>query len=200
MTPADQGTPLVPSAAAEVLLAFVNTRPLDGHAERLADGGTTLDWLRETEPAAAGPTALVTDADAAAARELREALVGILLAHAGEPGGTAEPEARLRHSAEQFPVLAVVSADGVRLVPVRTGLAGVLAGVLAAASELALAGLWPRLKACRNCRWGFYDRTRNLSATYCDPRRCGARVAMRSYRARNAAVITQGSTEHTTST
>ncbi|MBG0817349.1 ABATE domain-containing protein [Planomonospora sp. ID82291] len=194
----DQGrhSPLSPLEAADLVLDFVNTRPIDGREERLADASTTARWLHATGLLHDG--ALVTEADAAAARELRQALVVVLLAHAGEPvgggpgeSGTAleEAEAHLRRSGALYPLSPVVTAHDVRLVPAREGMPGAFGGLLAAVAELARDGTWTRVKACRNppCHLGFYDRTRNCSAAYCSPRRCGAQVAMRSYRSRRAA-------------
>ncbi|MFB9890510.1 CGNR zinc finger domain-containing protein [Planobispora takensis] len=189
----DQGrhSPLSQPGAADLVLGFVNTRAIDGSAERLADASATGLWLRATGLVHAGT--LVTEADAAAARELRQALVTVLLAHAGEPdgdGATLEAaEAYLRRSGATYPLSAVVTADDVRLLPAQAGVAGAFGALLAAVADLARKGTWARVKACRNppCHMGFYDRTRNCSAAYCSPRRCGAQVAMRSYRSRRAA-------------
>jgi predicted RNA-binding Zn ribbon-like protein len=43
---------------------------------------------------------------------------------------------------------------------------------------------WPRLKACRNCRWCFYDYSPNRSATWCSMQLCGNRTKTRRYRSR----------------
>ena len=47
-------------------------------------------------------------------------------------------------------------------------------------------GTWPRLKACRRdvCGWLFYDRSRNLSAVWCQMAVCGNRTKTKAYRAR----------------
>ncbi|MCZ4125374.1 ABATE domain-containing protein, partial [Streptomyces sp. H39-S7] len=66
-------TTLSPSAAAEVVLTFVNTRAIDGSREQLLDGAAFAQWLRQED--LVDSASLVTDADAAAARELRDALV-----------------------------------------------------------------------------------------------------------------------------
>lgn len=165
------------------MLAFVNTRAIDGSPERLANGAAMATWLGETGLLDGG--AVVTNADAATARELREALVDVLLSHAGE-GSAPVAEEHLRRSGELHPVLPIVSSVGASFLPAQPGVPGVLARILAAAAELAVRGTWPRVKACRNppCHLGFYDRTRNTSAAYCSPNRCGAQVAMRAYRAR----------------
>jgi predicted RNA-binding Zn ribbon-like protein len=47
-----------------------------------------------------------------------------------------------------------------------------------------LDGTWPRLKACRNCCWSFYDYSPNRSATWCSMQLCGNRKKTRAYRSR----------------
>ena len=45
---------------------------------------------------------------------------------------------------------------------------------------------WQRVKACRadDCRWAFYDRSRNRSGVWCDMAVCGNRAKVRAYRRR----------------
>jgi predicted RNA-binding Zn ribbon-like protein len=72
----------------------------------------------------------------------------------------------------------------------RSGAAGdLLAAVLTAIG----AGTWPRLKACPDCRWVFYDTTRNGSKRWClmyaggpEGRACGTIAKVRRYRQRKA--------------
>jgi predicted RNA-binding Zn ribbon-like protein len=54
--------------------------------------------------------------------------------------------------------------------------------VAAAAAD----GTWERAKACRadDCRWAFYDQSRNRSARWCDMAVCGNRTKVRAYRAK----------------
>nr|BFE88358.1 hypothetical protein GCM10020093_109590 [Planobispora longispora] len=150
----DQGrhSPLSPPDAADLVLDFVNTRPIDGRAERLADASATGRWLRAT--GLVHTETLITEADAAAARELRQALVTVLLAHAGEPdgdGATLEAaEAYLRRSGAMYPLSPVITADDVRLLPAQVGVAGAFGALLAAVADLARKGTWTRVKACRN--------------------------------------------------
>jgi predicted RNA-binding Zn ribbon-like protein len=56
--------------------------------------------------------------------------------------------------------------------------------VVAIAFGAMLDGTWSRLKACRNCRWSFYDYSPNRSATWCSMQLCGNRKKTRAYRAR----------------
>jgi len=69
--------------AAELVLAFVNTRADGAGRKELFGGAEALAaWLAEHHRAVASAT--VTDADAATARELRDALVAVMLAHSGD--------------------------------------------------------------------------------------------------------------------
>ncbi len=60
-----------------------------------------------------------------------------------------------------------------------------LAEVVRAEAE----GRWNRLKACSNeeCRWAFYDASKNRSGRWCNMDVCGARHKMRTYRERKSA-------------
>jgi predicted RNA-binding Zn ribbon-like protein len=177
---------LVPPDAATRLLAFVNTHA-GGQAELLGDAAGLHAWL-----ARAGYGALeVGDADAASARELRDALQVVLLAHGDEAtAGLADAEQVLHRVAPRYPLASVVGAHAVTLVPVRDGLDGALGSLLADVAMLARSGAWERLRACRNapCRLGFYDRTRNGSAMYHGPG-CSSMASMRAYRARKRRAV-----------
>lgn len=67
--------------------------------------------------------------------------------------------------------------------------APVMAVVLSAIAE----GTWPRLKACPDCRWVFYDNTRNGSKRWClmtaggpAGRSCGSIAKVKAHRQRAA--------------
>lgn len=75
------------------------------------------------------------------------------------------------------------------------------AGELVAAVVTAIDdGTWPRLKACADCRWVFYDTTRNGSKRWCmmtagdrpDGRACGTIAKVRRHRQRAAAARAGG--------
>jgi predicted RNA-binding Zn ribbon-like protein len=59
--------------------------------------------------------------------------------------------------------------------------------VVAVALGAMVDGSWSRLKACRNCRWCFYDESPNRSARWCSMQLCGNRKKTREYRARRRA-------------
>ncbi|MFI1713192.1 CGNR zinc finger domain-containing protein [Streptomyces sp. NPDC053513] len=172
----------------ETVLAFVNTRADgSGRRELFGDGDSFAAWLAERDEFA-GET-VVTDADAAVARELRDALVTVLLAHSGDEEGLGESlqraERHLRRVGSLYPLATVVTAGGAELASPQTGVPGVFGTVLAAVTTLAQSGDWGRVKACRNppCHFGFLDRTRNGGGLYCSTG-CGSQVSMRRHRRR----------------
>ncbi|MFI8101085.1 CGNR zinc finger domain-containing protein [Streptomyces sp. NPDC086023] len=185
-------SPRAVTAAVETVLAFVNTRADgSGRLESFGDGGSFTAWLAESGAFGGGLAGelVATDADAAAARELRDALVTVLLAHSGDEEGLGEPlrraERHLRRAGSLYPLATVVTADGVELASPQAGVEGVFGTVLAAVTTFAQSGDWGRVKACRNppCHFGFFDRTRNGAGLYCSPG-CGSQVSMRNYRRR----------------
>jgi predicted RNA-binding Zn ribbon-like protein len=185
--------PLPPAASVETVLGFANTHAdRFGRPERFADAAGLSAWL--TENGLAEAAADVTAADAGAVRELRDALVAVLLGHSDDPRTSAkildEAEDLLRRTAVRYPLVTVVDRSGARLVPAHRGLPGALGGVLAAMTELALTGAWNRFKACRNCHFAFYDRSRNTSGAYCSST-CSSQVGMRNYRQRHRATTTE---------
>jgi predicted RNA-binding Zn ribbon-like protein len=172
----------------ETVLAFVNTRTDGGgRRELLGDAEAFGSWLAD-HGQFGGPTT-VTGADAAAARELRDSLVTIMLAHSGDEESVGEPvraaEAHLRRIGTLYPLATEITERGARLTSPQSGAAHVIGTVLAAVSEFALSGDWGRIKACSNppCHFGFFDRTRNGSGLYCSTA-CSAQVSMRKYRQR----------------
>lgn len=71
--------------------------------------------------------------------------------------------------------------------------AGPAGDYLAAVVSAVGTGTWKRLKACPDCRWIFYDNTRNGSKRWClmyaggpDGRACGTIAKVRRYRDRQA--------------
>jgi predicted RNA-binding Zn ribbon-like protein len=120
-----------------------------------------------------------TEHEAASVRELRDDLRRLI-----ESGSTAEAGC-LNAWIDRLAVRPAV-ADG----QVSYWHAGGPAGALVAAVLSAIsAGTWKRLKACPDCRWVFYDHTRNGSKRWClmyaggpDGRACGTIAKVRRYR------------------
>lgn len=114
---------------------------------------------------------------------LREALRSLMLAN---NGGTADPAAVAAVNAEitACGLRPQLTADASRL---RWSAGDDALGVILTAVVGAMAdGTWPRMKACAadDCRYAFYDHTRNRSGRWCDVSGCGANARMRAYRRR----------------
>ena len=191
---------------AEVVLGFANTHDHGGRrADRFDDAEGLQDWLRARVPVVGDAEGLrdwlrakvpvvgdadhgvVTTADVAEAREIRDALVTVLVTHACDAVATEDDlssaEHVLRRATQRYPLQAVITRAGAGLVSTQPGLAGVLGAVIAAVVELSQSGAWLRVKACRNCRHGFTDNSRNGSAAFCSAQ-CRSQSGMRAYRSR----------------
>ncbi|MFE9838436.1 CGNR zinc finger domain-containing protein [Streptomyces sp. NPDC005551] len=122
--------------------------------------------------------------DVPAARELRESLRAVCLAHAGHPPHRdVTPLGRLLARAPL-----VVSVDGHDGAATLTAAepAPLLSQVAAAIAQALVDGTWPRLKACEApaCHWAYYDRSPACRGRWCTMSVCGARAKMRRYRAK----------------
>ncbi|MEU9184150.1 CGNR zinc finger domain-containing protein [Streptomyces sp. NPDC048484] len=121
------------------------------------------------------------------ARELRESLRVVCLAHAGHPAHReVRPLDELLASAPL--VVTVAAADGsAAFRPADPApLAPLASRVAAAVAESLTAGTWLRLKACEapDCHWAYYDRSPAGRGRWCSMSGCGARAKMRRYRAK----------------
>ncbi len=159
---------------------FVNTSAVEHGRELLESPETLRAWLSEhgLEP----PTRISAD-DLERTHELREAIHGLLLTRqTGTESASAVVEAE--RLAAHAPLRVGFADLEPRLLPAGTGIAGVHGRLLAIVQEAALTGSWQRLKACRQCRWVFYDASKNRSASWCSMAICGNRRKTREYRRR----------------
>jgi predicted RNA-binding Zn ribbon-like protein len=168
-----------------VVIDFVNTLDLDAGTDGLATPGDLDVWLRGRglSPGGAAPTGARQHAEAI---ELREALRAAMLAHNGAPADE-RAAAVLERAAERGALSVLFRDDGsVGVGPRASGFPAILARLLVPVAEAAADGTWERAKACRadDCRWAFYDESRNRSARWCDMAVCGNRTKVRAYRAK----------------
>jgi predicted RNA-binding Zn ribbon-like protein len=169
----------------ELVRAFVNTWDADDGTEAVPGPAELRDWLADHDLLDRG--ARVTAAEHREAIEVREALRALMLQNAGldvgpDAGDALDAAARRARLAVRF------APDGaVRTEAEASGLDGALGRLLAIVAAAQEEGTWTRLKACLadDCQWGFYDRSRNRSAVWCDMRVCGNRQKVRSYRERH---------------
>jgi predicted RNA-binding Zn ribbon-like protein len=158
----------IPNAAPEPLRQvqlLINTADLENERDWLPD------WLAEHGLAR----------HERRARALREALRALVLANNGIALGE-EALATVNASAKRVSLQIAADAS----VSVTTD-GDQLDRVVAIALQAMLDGSWSRLKACRNCRWSFYDNSPNRSGTWCSMQLCGNRKKTRAYRRRRAA-------------
>ena len=167
------GRPKAPGRL-ELLQRFINSHNHDFPPDwdRLGTTPKAQAWLRAKGLIGEGDR--VSDADAAALRELREALRGLLV---GRPASLPSPALRV-----------VVDADGRTALEAHAGGAdGAAATLLAILHEAQLTGAWGRMKACRSCEYAFFDRSKNRSAAWCAMSICGNRTKNRAYYRRHRA-------------
>jgi predicted RNA-binding Zn ribbon-like protein len=79
---------------------------------------------------------------------------------------------------------AVVDGE-LKLVAVKPGVESVIVTIVGAILSAQHDGSWPRLKACRNCQWIFFDHSKNRSGLWCTMQACGSRNKARAYRQRH---------------
>jgi hypothetical protein len=148
-----------------LVLAFLNSMDVETGTDDLRDPAAYAAWLHERGLPAGRPAA-----ELAAARRLRASL----RAAAGDPDFGPEPLT--------VPVHVGLDAAGRPALLATDGLGAIAAAAVALSGD----GRWDRLKICPadDCRWAFFDRSRNHSRTWCSMRVCGNREKARAWRER----------------
>lgn len=165
--------------------ALANTYSFEDDEELLDDPESARKWLVGSDLAL--PSATVSAGELSDLLELREAVRALL---GSNLNGEADHEvnARLAEIASDHPVTFAVSELGevsLDLEPAGS-VDGVIAQMLGIVFQAQRDGEWPRLKicACDDCRWAFYDSSRNRGGTWCKMEVCGNRIKNRRYRSR----------------
>lgn len=169
----------------ELVEAFVNSADLETGEDAWRTSAGLKAWLLGRRLIPAGGT--VGEDDRRRAIRLRE---GLRIAAAANNGGTMPARARrvLNEIGEQLPLHVTVPTRGsAALQPAGGGVDAALARVLASFYQSMLAGSWPRLKACANpeCRFAFYDASKNRSGRWCEMADCGNEAKARTFRERH---------------
>ena len=161
----------------ELLQRFVNTHNHDfpGDWDRIGTAEKAGTWLREKGLVAAADR--VSDADAARLRALREAIRALLVAHR-----RAEAADTIRAVSSGAQLNVVVQPTGQAVLEAAAGgVDGAVATLLGILHEAQLTGDWQRMKACRQCEYAFFDRSKNRSSAWCAMSICGNRTKNRAY-------------------
>jgi predicted RNA-binding Zn ribbon-like protein len=167
---------------------FVNTLEPDEDREDLPDAESLGRWLAHYGLMTAGDD--VCQGDFEQAIRVREALRSVLMTNNGAPEDPAAI-ADLNAAAKTAELLVRFDAAGsANLEPMRSGVDGAIARLLAIVECSQYKGTWARLKACPDddCGWAFYDWSKNRSATWCSMETCGNRAKARAYRERQRGV------------
>jgi predicted RNA-binding Zn ribbon-like protein len=95
---------------------------------------------------------------------------------------------RLNELASRGQLSVEFSADAApSLAPSLATPSGIVSQLLAIVVDSAARGTWQRLKICRadDCRWAFYDHSKNRRGAWCSMNECGNRAKARAFRARH---------------
>lgn len=177
--------------APEPLLAvqgLANTYSFEDDEELLADPAAAREWLVNSGLAAASVE--VGTVEHRRLIELRRVVRDLLGANlSGDPDSGVV--AAFDHLVAEHPIPLEADDRGalsVRLDPVSSvdDFVAQLLGIVYTAQQH---GQWERLKVCASdeCRWAFYDSSRNRGGTWCQMEVCGNRIKNRRYRQRDAA-------------
>ena len=190
--PAEIGEDIEPGERApapeplRLIQQFVNTynHELGVSRDRLRTPALARSWLIRHGVLGPGDVP-VSKGDHRALLRLREALRAVLMEteQASRNGGLSALEdaaRRARFTIEFHPT------SRPRLEATARGAAAAAGRILAAAYDAGVEGTWIRLKACRQCTWVFFDRSKNRSAEWCSMSICGNRVKNRAYRRRRS--------------
>jgi predicted RNA-binding Zn ribbon-like protein len=165
----------------ELLQRFINTSNHDFPPDwdRIGTAEKATAWLRRK--ALIAPCDRVSEAEAAGLRELREAIRALVVANHGGERDAASATV-IREASRSAPLTVAVDAVGrTALEPAQRGVDGAVATLLGILHEAQLTGQWSRMKACRQCEYAFFDRSKNRSAAWCAMSICGNRTKNRAY-------------------
>jgi predicted RNA-binding Zn ribbon-like protein len=151
---------------------FVNTVNHETGRELLATPAQAASWFAEQ-----GIALEVSRPQLERVRDVRSELQAFVQ---GE-----KPGERMREASQRARL--ILDLDRPELIPQADGVDGALGVLLASVYDAIRDGSWSRLKACQNCRWAFWDRSRSRTAVWCSMQLCGNRAKVRRYRARRRA-------------
>jgi predicted RNA-binding Zn ribbon-like protein len=165
--------------------ALANTYSYEDDEERLPDPEGARGWL--VGSGLARPGIEVGAGEFEGLRELRGAVRSLIGANLPETAADGDAAVAARLLAAHAPALTSGPGGRLELDLSPAGsvdeFAAQIAGIVFRAQ---LDGEWERLKICAadDCRWAFYDASRNRGGTWCQMEVCGNRAKNRRFRAR----------------
>ena len=181
--PTDQTAPV----PLELVRAFVNTLDVEDSLDALEDRDQAQKWL--IAHGLDGGEDSVDEEDRQRLIAVREALRRLLDANNAGDSPPADALSVLNEQSAAAAVALRFDAEGAALVTSCGGVDSAIARLLSIVHDSMNDGTWRRLKACpaEDCRWAFYDHSRNRSGSWCAMAICGNRTKTRSYRRRREA-------------
>lgn len=170
-----------------LIRSFLNTREIAEATDLLASPEGLRQWLEDMGLPGRDENPLPGDVELMVG--IREALRDVLSEHNGNAVPWASIEL-LNRATQRIPlVLRFDDQANPTVVAVAPGVAGSIGRIWEAVVSARAHGTWERLKACRrpDCRWIFFDRSKNRSASWCSTEGCGALMKSRAYRRRRTA-------------
>jgi predicted RNA-binding Zn ribbon-like protein len=168
--------------------ALANTFAFEPEEERLLDPGSAREWLVQSDLAV--PEVEVGEPEFERLVRFRSAVRELIDANlTGElDPGAARDFARFAEAHPPWLASPAPGALALDLSPADSveAFIGQIVGIVYQAQ---LTGQWERLKVCASdeCRWAFYDTSRNRSGTWCQMEVCGNKMKNRAYRRRRRA-------------
>lgn len=162
------------------ILSFLNTLNLVAGRDAFRDHESMSEWL--------SGRGLLQDPsldEIALAAEVREAVRDLL--HAGNAPSYASREV-LERAAGMAQVSLRFESGGAAIRSTGTGADRAIAEFLVAVYSAMADGTWDRIRVCRNpeCRWAFFDQSRNRTRIWCSMDECGNKMKARRFRRRGA--------------
>jgi len=166
--------------------AFVNTLDVLPGTEELKDPNTLRSWLVANGLMRDGEA--VDESDLKHAIAVREAMRAVI---GGNNGRQVYPVdvATLNEAASASRLRMRFGRDGKpRLEPEATGPVGAMGRLVSTLYSAMQDETWDRLKLCTDddCRWAFFDRSKNHSSRWCTMESCGNRAKARRFRQKRA--------------
>ena len=171
-------------ANASLIVSFLNTYEREYDRETLDSPAALTAFYCDAGLAKVRRT---DDEDVTRAVELREAIRDLVIAK-GDDGSAPAAVKRLDRLSRRG-TLTVSFRDGsAAMEPAAAGADAAIARIALTIRDAMVDGTWERIKVCAadDCRWAFYDRSRNRSRAWCEMQDCGNRAKVRAFRERHS--------------
>lgn len=167
-----------------VVQGFVNTLDIEDGIDEIGTVELLKSWLNRH--GLLSQDIRLSSKDLNTALSLREGIRSILQTNNGEMVQTNLLN-QINKLVSQFKMGISFNKDGeLLLLPKSHGIFGFCENILAIIVKSISEGTWFRMKICSdsNCRWAFYDSSKNHSGRWCSMSACGSRDKARAYRKR----------------